>query len=101
SSSDEFDSTQFAEDDVVIYTYANGDIQSVYAAEKLEGDVTAVRTTTTGGSESDGDYFVVDGTTYNYNKTATKDRLLTENVNNKVVAYLDAQGYVSYIDESA
>ena len=101
SSSDEFDSTQFAEDDVVIYTYANGDIQSVYAADKLEGDVTAVRTTTTGGSESDGDYFVVDGTTYNYNKTATKDRLLTENVNNKVVAYLDAQGYVSYIDESA
>lgn len=43
----------------------------------------------------------MDGTTYNYNKTMTKDRLVTENVDNNVVAYLDANGYVIYIDESA
>ena len=46
--------------------------------------------------------FVVDGTTYKYNKTMdSADRLVTENVKNNVVAYLDANGYVAYIDESA
>ena len=95
---DEFDATDFAEDDIVIYSYANGDIQEVYAADELTGEVTRVRANT---SDSDGDNFVVDGTTYNYNKTAVADRLTTDNVNNDVVAYLDANGYVAYIDESA
>ncbi|MBM6680785.1 S-layer homology domain-containing protein [Pseudoflavonifractor capillosus] len=95
---DEFDATNFAEDDIVIYSYANGDIQEVYAADELTGEVTRVRANT---SDSDGDNFVVDGTTYNYNKTAVADRLTTDNVNNDVVAYLDANGYVAYIDESA
>ena len=105
---DEFETTEFAEDDVVIYTYANDKIQSVYAAEKIEGDVTSVRVKTTANNEGkntfegDGDNFTVDGTTYKYNKTMVGDeKLQTENVNNGVVAYLDAQGYVAYIDESA
>ena len=103
---DEFETTEFAEDDIVIYTYAKDKIQSVYAAGKIEGDVTSVRTNTNSASgtakEDSGDNFVVDGTTYKYNKTMTvKDKLQTENVNNGVVAYLDAQGYVAYIDESA
>ena len=70
--------------------------------------MTAVRTATatnTDGKvaeEDEGDYFVVDGNTYNYNKTMEpNEKLQTENVNNGVVAYLDAQGYVAYIDESA
>ena len=106
--SDEFEATGFAEDDIVIYTFANDKIQSVYAAEEMSGDVTAVRTATatnTDGKvaeEDEGDYFVVDGNTYNYNKTMEpNEKLQTENVNNGVVAYLDAQGYVAYIDESA
>ena len=106
--SDEFEATGFAEDDIVIYTFANDKIQSVYAAEEMSGDVTTVRTetkTNTDGenvAEGDGDYFIVDGTTYNYNKTMEpNEKLQTENVNNGVVAYLDAQGYVAYIDESA
>ena len=41
------------------------------------------------------------GTTYKYNKTALANRLTTDNVDNDVVAYLDANGYVAYIDESA
>ena len=32
--SDTFDTDDFAEDDIVVYTYAEGEIQSVYAAEK-------------------------------------------------------------------
>ena len=95
---DEFETNLFAEDDIVMYSYANGDIQDVYAAEKLEGEVTRVRAN---NNDSDGDNFTVDGTTYKYNKTAVKDRLVTDSVNNDVVAYLDANGYVAYIDESA
>ena len=95
---DEYNSDNFAEDDIVIYSYANGDIQEVYAADELTGEVTRVRANT---SDTDGDNFVVDGTTYKYNKTAVSDRLTTDNVDNDVVAYLDANGYVAYIDESA
>ena len=95
---DEFDSTLFEEDEIVIYSYANGDIQDVYAAEKIEGEVTRVRAVT---DDSNGDNFVVGGTTYKYNKTALANRLTTDNVDNDVVAYLDANGYVAYIDESA
>ena len=99
---DEYDTTDFEEDQIVMYSYANGEIQDVYAAEQMSGEVTRVRSNTTGGYEADGDNFVVDGTTYKYNKTMdSADRLGTENVNNNVVAYLDANGYVAYIDESA
>ena len=92
---DEFDSTLFEEDEIVIYSYAN---QDVYAAEKMEGEVTRVRAIT---NDQDGDNFVVGGTTYKYNKNAKANRLTTDNVDNNVVAYLDANGYVAYIDESA
>ena len=99
---DEYDSTDFKEDQIVMYSFADGEIQDVYAAEQMSGEVTRVRSNTTGGDEADGDNFVVDGTTYKYNKTMdSADRLLTENVKNNVVAYLDANGYVAYIDESA
>ena len=85
-----------------MYSFADGEIQDVYAAEQMSGEVTRVRSNTTGGDEADGDNFVVDGTTYKYNKTMdSADRLVTENVKNNVVAYLDANGYVAYIDESA
>ena len=100
--SDTFDTTDFAEDDIVVYTYAEGEIQSVYAAEKLEGEVTRVRSNTTDGKTGNGDNFVVDGTTYKYNATVSgAERLTSDAVSNDVVAYLDANGYVVYIDESA
>ena len=105
---DEFETKDFAEDDIVIYTYANGDIQSVYAAEKIEGEVTSVRVKTITNNDGDlvtpgeGDNFTVNGTTYKYNKTMKVGEMLdTDNVNNDVVAYMDANGYVAYVDESA
>ena len=100
--SDTFDTDDFAEDDIVVYTYAEGEIQSVYAAEKLEGEVTRVRSNTEDGETRNGDNFVVDGTTYKYNATVSgAERLTSDAVSNDVVAYLDANGYVAYIDESA
>ena len=99
---DEYDSTDFAEDDIVMYSFADGEIQDVYAAEQMTGEVDLVRVATAGGAERDGDLFEVDGTPYKYNYTMdSEDRLVTENVDNNVVAYLDANGYVAYIDESA
>ena len=99
---DEYDSTDFAEDDIVMYSFADGEIQDVYAAEQMTGEVDLVRVATAGGAERDGDLFEVDGTPYKYNYTMdSEDRLVTENVDNNVVAYLDATGYVAYIDESA
>ena len=100
--SDTFDTADFEEDDIVVYTYAEGEIQSVYAAEKLEGEVTRVRSKTENGETRNGDNFVVNGTTYKYNMTVSgAERLTSDAVSNDVVAYLDAQGYVVYIDESA
>ena len=100
--SDTFDTDDFAEDDIVVYTYAEGEIQSVYAAEKREGEVTRVRSNTEDGETRNGDNFVVDGTTYKYNATVSgAERLTSDAVSNDVVAYLDANGYVVYIDESA
>ena len=96
---DEYITDEFAEDDIVMYSYANGEIQDVYAAEQMTGEVTRVRVD---ASNREGDYYVTDGNTYNYNYTLPDDeRLITENVNNDVVAYLDAYGYAAYIDESA
>src|SRR5699024_5995793 len=81
------------EDDIVLYTYAENDIQTVALADDLSGEVTRVKET---------DSFLVDGTTYKYTfGTNTGDMLNAVNVDNNVVAYLDAYGYVIYIDESA
>ena len=61
------------------------------AADELTGEITRV---------TEGTSFVVDGTTYKYTFGMT-DTLEAGNVDNNVVAYLDAYGYVIYIDESA
>ena len=102
STNDEYDTTAFEEDDIVMYSFAANEVQEIYAAEEMSGEVTRVRSNTNDGKESDGDNFTADGTDYSYNKTMlSEDRLVIENVDNDVVAYLDQYGYVAYIDESA
>lgn len=105
-STDDFDTEtkNFEDDQVVMYAYSDSakSIQDVYPAEFMEGEVTQVRSGTTGGTEKDGDNFVVDSETYKYNATLlAKDRLLIENKGNPMAGYKDAFGYVAYIDESA
>ena len=93
ASDDEFATTAFAEDDVVVYTYANDEIQSVVKAESVEGTVTKVK---------DKDNFSLDGTSYSYSKNMdASDKLDTDDVDAETVAYLDAYGYVIHLDADA
>ena len=93
NSSDRYETDLFEEDEIVLYTFAENAIQSVVAADELTGEVTRVKET---------DSFVVGGTTYKYTfGMADTEKLTTGNVDNDVVAYLDAYGYVIYIDDSA
>ena len=102
---DLYETTAFDEDQIVVYTYSDksGDIEDVQPTEFLEGEITRVRVNTENrGDQKDGDSFTVDGKDYKYNYTmSAEDRLLVENVNNGVAAYLDPFGYVIYIDEAA
>ena len=89
-----FKTEAFEVDDVVLYTKANGDVQSMALATVVE-DVEVTRTT---GSTS----FVADGTTYKY--TENFDGTNKTNVASTVSAkdglnlYIDAYGYVVNTD---
>ena len=99
----EFDTeTEFAKDDVVILTVANGEIQSMALPEKMSGTVSSVKSN---------DYLKISSTTYNYNYAYTsKDRILgglydLENndaanpeAGDDVTIYLDANGCVVAIE---
>ena len=85
-----YETENFAKDDVVLYTKADGVIQTMALAEKVEGvEVTRVTGTTS---------FVADGTTYKFNSNVTfssdvkKDSVLD--------LYLDTYGYVMKVDVS-
>ena len=78
---------------MVVYTYANDEIQSVVKAESVEGTVTKVK---------DKDNFSLDGTSYSYSRTwMPATRLDTDDVDAETVAYLDAYGYVIHLDADA
>ncbi|WP_329737033.1 S-layer homology domain-containing protein [Clostridium phoceensis] len=93
ASDDEFSTTAFSEDDVVLYTYADDEIQSVVLAESVEGTVTRVQDT---------DSFSLDGTSYSYAfQMPSNDKLTTSDVDAETVAYVDSYGYVIYLDADA
>ena len=83
-----FETTAFDEDDVVLYTVADGEIQSVALAEKVSD---LELTSTTGNTK-----FVADGTTYTYNKTANQ---YGGNLKDSIDVYLDNYGYVVYVEK--
>lgn len=94
--------TKFAKDDVVVYTAAGTEIQSMAKAKTVAGKVTA---------QSDADYTTIDGTKYAYNYAYTGDKddskfigaglyNLEDNARDKnpevdkdATLYLDANGY--------
>ena len=93
---------KFAKDDIVVYTAAGTDIQTMAVAKTVAGKVTG---------QSDADYTTVDGTKYAYNFAYTgdtKENFIGNGVYNledskpsdnpdvdkDVTLYLDANGYV-------
>jgi len=83
----------FADDAVVLYTYAAGEIQSVALATSVQGTLTTI---TTGKS------LTVGGTTYKYAaqkafEDGTGESGLT--VKGDYTIYLDSNGYLAYVEE--
>ena len=91
----QYETTAFEEDDIVLYTYADGEIQSVALAEKVEG---AEVTSTTTNSSSKYTALKADGTSYSmaagYELDSEVDAISTET---NYDLYLDAYGYVIYV----
>ena len=86
-----YETENFAKDDVVLYTKADGIIQSMALAEKVEG----VEVTRVNGETS----FVADGTTYKFNSNVTFDKDSVK-VDSVLDLYLDSYGYVMKVDVS-
>lgn len=97
-SSDDFDNLdQFADEDYVLLTVADSEVQTIEAAEAVTDTVTAY---TVGSSVT------ADGTRYYYNETYTKARndnrteSVTYDLNDDYTLILDSYGYVVYSDGS-
>ena len=95
----EFETESFKKNDVVAYTYSAKDgensIQSMALAEKVTG---AMSTYTISGNVT------VGGTKYDANKmsvSTVKDSVAAVDKGDDVTIYLDANGYVLYVDADA
>ena len=95
----EFETESFKKNDVVAYTYSNkageNSIQSMALAEKVTG---AMSTYTISGNVT------VGGTKYDANKASVltvKDTVAAVDKGDDVTIYLDANGYVLYVDADA
>ena len=95
----EFETESFKKNDVVAYTYSAKDgensIQSMALAEKVTG---AMSTYTISGNVT------VGGTKYDANKmsvSTVKDTVTAVDKGDDVTIYLDANGYVLYVDADA
>ena len=104
-SSDDFDNLSgLAEDDYILYTYAQGKVQSAVKAEVVTGEVTAYSTATKTYGDAAGSVTIA-GTKYDYAKYAEEDGnngCATEfSVGNSAAIVVDAYGYALYVDDAA
>ena len=90
---DEYETEAFAEDDVVAFTYADGEIQTMYKMESVSGDLTkkVIEKSLTIGD-----------TTYKYGKEYTFNGTSEAGLSNKSSydVYVDANGFALYIEET-
>ena len=80
-----YETESFAKDDVVLYTYADGEVQSMTKAEVVSG----VEVTKSSSSS-----FVAGGTTYKYSKDISDSSKSDVKLNSVLDLYLDEFGYV-------
>ena len=90
---DEYETEAFAEDDVVAFTYADGEIQTMYKMESVSGELTkkVIDKSLTLGD-----------TTYMYGKEKTFNGTSEAGLSNKSSydVYVDANGFALYIEET-
>ena len=90
---DEYETEAFAEDDVVAFTYADGEIQTMYKMESVSGELTkkVIDKSLTLGD-----------TTYKYGKEKTFNGTSEAGLTNKSSydVYVDANGFALYIEET-
>ena len=91
----QYETTAFEEDDIVLYTYADGEIQSVALADKVGG----AEVTSTSKSGSTYTALKADGTSYDMAKEYELDTDLSGTIATETSydLYLDAYGYVIYV----
>jgi hypothetical protein len=95
----------YAEDDYILYTYADGDIQTVAKADLQAGEVTAYSNATDKEFGEASGSVTLDGTKYDYAKWAEVDAdngcavTYTVGVNASIV--LDKYGYAIYVDDAS
>ena len=89
-----YETSAFDEEDIVLYTFADEEIQSVVLAEQVSGTVDRVNSTK--------NTFEVDGTTYKQSAeyASSANDITVSNVGEDAVFYVDAYGYVVYVDEA-
>ena len=110
-SEDDFEAVpDMAEDDYILYTYAQNKVQSAVKAEITTGEVTAYSVgVKSDNSEKDyGDAsgsVTIDGTQHDYAKYAETDDengcATTFNVGSSAALVMDPYGYVLYVDDAA
>ena len=89
---DEFETTGFENDQIVLFTYANNEIQSVKAAESVEG--TLAKKVLTKSID-------LGETTYKFaNAYAVDGGESSLGVNSEYAVYLDEYGYAIYVEET-
>ena len=89
-SADDFDNLDtFEDEDYVLVTVANGEIKSIAKAEKVTGTVTEY---------VKDDSVTLGGTEYEYSATFSESEKMTYSIDDDYEAYLDAYGYIIYVD---
>ena len=89
---DEFETTGFENDQIVLFTYANNEIQSVKAAESAEGTLTR---------KVSGKSINLGETKYDFSKMYSVDGgEISLGIDSEYVVYLDANGYAIYVEET-
>ena len=96
---DDFDITDYAEDDYILYTVSGNEIEDIYPAQVVTGEVTAYSLENS---------VTLDGTKYDYaakvegDKDADEGSVATEyRVGDTAAVVVDQSGYVLYVDSAA
>ncbi len=90
---------KFADETYVLYTYSfkEDGVQSVVAAEKVEGYVSQTINKATDLDQNNG--MTIAGTAYKMSKAAAGEKLGNVSVKQDYTVYLDQYGYIIYVEE--